>query len=429
MTSALFNHVTLDIQLPSRWVLGESRLIKMRLRNQCGADLKKVQVRTGWWGAEAADERWKHLGVLRRGAHLDGAMTVASPPGREDQFRLELRAEAGPYLQLELWGAKMDVQARPKPGAEGPVHVVFENSGISGDKIGFGQVASEGGAVVGHQVHLHGSNATAEFERWLAEDPLAAQMRELPLHLALETCQEWTNPHGMMLAGIMRGEFCMGACANDAEAQPEEKMSREVTLTHSFWMARHPVTNAQWTEVMQSPTPVTLKGHRAAEMPVANVTWGQAMDFCTRLTERERAVGVLPPGYAYRLPTEAEWEYACRAGCTKPRYGALMKIGSVQANGGRMIEVGRFEPNAWGLHDMLGLVFEWCVDAYAPYNLSETTDPVCWNAFPGQQLQRVIRGGCYQGPDVFARASARFGRDPQSASNRVGFRVVLARES
>ncbi len=419
--------LSLEIQMPTRWVKGEERLIKLRLRNEGGVDLKQLGIRTGWWGAEQGEDKWKSHGTLRRGAVLDVALHSAPPPRREDQFRLEVRAQAGAHLELELWSAKIDVHTRPRPGAAGPVHVVFKNSGISGDKIGFGQMASEGSAHVGHQVHLHGSNATTDFEHWLAEDAAAAQMQPLPLYLVMEKCLPWTNAQEMELLGIMRGEFIMGADRADADATPEEKVRRDICLTRSFWMAQHQVTNAQWAAVMETPTPVTLKGHQADRMPVANVTWGQAVDFCARLTEMEKAAGALPQGYVYRLSTEAEWEYACRAGNTTPHYGPLAKIGSVLANGGSMVEVGRFEANAWGLQDMLGLVFEWCLDAFAPYNPAETTDPVCWGD-PQKPLLRVIRGGCYQGPDVFSRASARFGRMPQSASHRVGFRVVLVRE-
>ncbi|HEY1053221.1 MAG TPA: formylglycine-generating enzyme family protein [Prosthecobacter sp.] len=427
MTFTTFDALSLELQAPARWVQGETRLVKMRLRNHCGMDLRQVQMRTSWRSTKKAEDQWLTLGSLRRGMLLDEAVEVPPPDRREDQFQMELRMDMGPHLHLELLSHKEDVHARPRPGAEGPVHVVFGD--ISGDKIGFGQVVSDGSSVVGHQVHVHGSNLTADFERWLAEDPYAGQWRALPLCLAQETCRAWTTPHGLELAGVPRGEFMMGAPLDDRDAEPEERRRREVHLTHSFWMSRHPVTNAQYSAVMQSQTPVTLAGHKADTMPVANVSWGQAVDFCARLTHLERSKGALPPGYAYRLPSEAEWEHACRAGSPAPRYGALTKIGSVQANGGRMMDVGCFEPNAWGLHDMLGLVFEWCLDAHAPYSFQETTDPVRWEPEPGTPLQRVIRGGCYQGPDVFARASARFGRDPQSVSHRVGFRVVLARES
>lgn len=426
MTFPTADMLSLELQAPTHWVLGETRLVKMRLRNDCGMDLKQVQVRTSWRSTKKTDEQWQTIGTLRRGMLLDEAVEAPSPDRREDQFQIEFRMALGPHLQLEVLSRKEDVHARPRPGAEGPVHVVFGD--ITGDKIGQGQMVSDGSAVVGHQVHLHGSNLTANFERWLAEDPSSGQWRPMPLYIAEETCRAWTNPHGLELAGVPRGEFMMGAALDDLEADPEERRRREVHLTHSFWMARHPVTNAQFSAVMQAPTPVTLPGHQADNMPVANVSWGQAVDFCSRLTLLERSKGALPPGYAYRLPSEAEWEHACRAGSPAPRHGALARIGSVQANGGRLVEVGCFEPNAWGLHDMLGLVFEWCLDAYAPYQLLETTDPVRWEAEPGAALQRVIRGGCYQGPDVFARASARFGRDPQSVSHRVGFRVVLARE-
>jgi sulfatase modifying factor 1 len=428
LTASPASLLTLSVQLPARWAVGTARSVKVTLGNVCAADLKNVRLRTGWRGLEPPESRWCVVGTLRRGAILDETVPVTAPMPGENQFQMELRADLGPYLQLELWSGKLDVTARTPPGAEGAVKVVFENSGISGDKLGQGQLAAEGAASIGHQVHFHGSNATADFERWLAEDPLLGQMRPLPLYIAQETCLPWKTPSEIELAGIARGEFRMGAAPDDREAEPEERIRREVSLTRSFWMSRHLITNAQYSAVTHAPTPVKLAGHKADHMPVANVTWDQAMAFCKRLTERERAAGVLPPGYAYRLPTEAEWEHACRAGDTAPRYGPLEKIGSTQANGGRMMEVGRFEPNAWGLHDMLGLVFEWCLDAHAPYNLFEVTDPFCAEGPAGQPLKRVVRGGCYQGPDTYARASARLGREPGGASHRIGFRVVLARE-
>jgi formylglycine-generating enzyme required for sulfatase activity len=428
MTASPASLLTLSVQLPARWAVGTARSVKVTLGNVCAADLKNVRLRTGWRGLEPPESRWCVVGTLRRGAILDETVPVTAPMPGENQFQMELRADLGPYLQLELWSGKLDVTARTPPGAEGAVKVVFENSGISGDKLGQGQLAAEGAASIGHQVHLHGSRATADFERWLAEDEHARQMRALPLYIAHETCLPWTTPSGLELLGIPRGEFLMGASVDDHEALPEEKIRREVSLTRSYWMSRHLITNAQYSAVTQAPTPVTLKGHQGDRMPVANLTWGQAVDFCTRLTERERAAGVLPPGYAYRLPTEAEWEHACRAGCAAPRHGPLEKIGSTQASGGRMLEVGRFEPNAWGLQDMLGLVFEWCLDAYEPYKLLELTDPVCWEPPASQELKRVVRGGCYQGPDTYARASARLGREPGRASHRIGFRVVLVRE-
>ncbi|WP_395744531.1 formylglycine-generating enzyme family protein [Prosthecobacter sp.] len=419
------NLLSLELQMPTRWALGEEgRAVRLRLRNDGAVDLKNLRMRGAWWGAAAAE--WHTIPFLRRGMQGVELLRVPAPAGREDHFHVEVQVRAAPHLLQELRSAQVDVQARPRPGAGGPVNVVL-NADI-GAKAGFGMMAAEGPAVVGHQVHVHGVNVAEEFENWLAADAAAREMRPVALYIAQETCQSWTNAHEMELAGLGRGEFTMGAAAADAAARPEEKSRREVCLTRSFWMGRHPVTNAQWAAVMQTATPVTLKGHMADRMPVANLTWGQAVDFCARLTKLERDAGTLPPGYAYRLPTEAEWEYACRAGCAAPRYGPLAKIGSVQANGGHMKEAGSFEPNAWGLHDMLGLVFEWCLDAHAPYQMGETTDPVCWNAPGGQPLHRVIRGGCYQGPDEFARASARYGRAPQSASHRVGFRVVLARE-
>lgn len=266
-----------------------------------------------------------------------------------------------------------------------------------------------------------------DFEQWVDGDPARNQLRYLPLYVAHEDCHSWTTHCGVALCGISHGSFRMGASPDDAEAAPEERPVREVCLTRGFWMSRYPVTQQEWERVMKSHCRITLEGHKGPRMPAACVTWGEAMAFCEELTRMEHEAGALPPGYAFRLPTEAQWEYACRASTSGPHYGPPDKIGALKKNAGGMGDVGRFEPNSWGLHDMLGLVFEWCLDAYSFYRPLETSDPCRLEPDRAQPLSRVVRGGCYQGPDSFARASARWGRDPSESSHRIGFRVVLAR--
>ncbi|MBL9131009.1 MAG: formylglycine-generating enzyme family protein [Verrucomicrobiaceae bacterium] len=173
-----------------------------------------------------------------------------------------------------------------------------------------------------------------------------------------------------------------------------------------------------------------FESHAGDEKPATQISWQDAIAFCDRLTELERNENALPPGFAYRLPTEAEWEYACRAGSTQSRHGMLEDIALVAETGHRFEKAGGRRPNAWGLHDMLGLVYEWCHDVHAAYRPLKTVNPV--NERPettslNQPLARVVRGGSYQDAAAFARASARLGYPETKHSGRVGFRVVLAR--
>ncbi|MGV3660442.1 MAG: formylglycine-generating enzyme family protein [Prosthecobacter sp.] len=180
---------------------GEARLVKMRLRNDCDVDLTRVQMRTIWRNTKKTQEQWHTIGTLRRGMVLDEAVEVPPPDRGEDQLQIELRMEMGPHLLQEVWSQKEDVRARSRPGA---VNIVLGD--ISGDRLAYGLAARDGSAMVGHQVHVHGSNSTEELERWLAADPYAGQWRALPFYIAGETCREWTNPRGLGPAGVPRGE-------------------------------------------------------------------------------------------------------------------------------------------------------------------------------------------------------------------------------
>ena len=428
MNAARTDFITLEVKLPTRWAVGESRLVNLRLCNHSGIDLSRVKLRTTWTGSEKLDELWREVGNLRRLTNEIFPLQVMAPPGREDQFQVEIRAEVGNFLHLELRSEKVDVEARPRPVIGGGPNVDLSGSSIQGDKTGMGQIVQEGGSGVGHVFNFHGGSAEQNFEAWLADDSAAGTFCALPLYIASEICLDWTSHCGIPLMGLAAGEFWMGASPGDPQVEPDEKVRREVIISRAFWMAKHPVTMAQYAQVIGDPPPVEHAAHRGDRMPAACVSWGDAMLFCEQLTCMEQAAGDLPPGYAYRLPTEAQWEYACRAGTDTAHYGDLVKIGSVKKNCGGMREVGQFMPNAWGVYDMLGLVFEWCLDAYGPYKRFELTDPFRRDPEPGQPLHRVLRGGCYQGPDEFARASARLSQDPAKTSHRIGFRVVLVRE-
>jgi formylglycine-generating enzyme required for sulfatase activity len=163
--------------------------------------------------------------------------------------------------------------------------------------------------------------------------------------------------------------------------------------------------------------------HGGPDTPVENVSWDEAMEFCRKLTERERAAGALPAGQVYTLPTEAQWEYACRAGTTGAHAGDLEAMAWFGKNAaGTTHAVGTKQANAWGLHDMHGNVWEWCRDWHAPRLPGGTvTDPTG----PATGVARVGRGGGWWNPAELCRSAARGGNSPGHRDGILGFRVAL----
>jgi len=195
-----------------------------------------------------------------------------------------------------------------------------------------------------------------------------------------------------------------------------------VTLTQPFWLGRTAVTQGQYQAVMGTkPSDFTAAGRDA---PVEQVSWDEAMAFCQKLTEREKAAGRLPAGYAYTLPTEAQREYACRAGTEGPFAGDLDAMAWYGANsGGTTHPVGTKAPNAWGLYDVEGNVFEWCRDWYADkLPGGEVTNPL---GLPSGSL-RVFRGGSWRDGAAGCRSAFRFGVVPGVRGLNVGFRLALS---
>ncbi len=222
---------------------------------------------------------------------------------------------------------------------------------------------------------------------------------------------ESTNSIGMKFKLIPTGMFTMGGGG----------VSRKVTLRQSFQMGVHEVTQAQYEQVM-GVNPSKFKG---ANNPVETVRWEDAVDFCRKLSElpAEKAAGRV-----YRLPTEAEWEYACRAGTTTNyNFGDKATDLGLYAwcavnSGGRTHPVGGKQPNSWGLYDMHGNVWEWCQDRFAPYPAGFLTDPTG----PEDGSHRVIRGSSYSLSGEFSRSGSRFKLTGVIGLDDHGFRVVLS---
>jgi formylglycine-generating enzyme required for sulfatase activity len=166
-----------------------------------------------------------------------------------------------------------------------------------------------------------------------------------------------------------------------------------------------------------------LKTSNSADRPVGMVSWGEAVEYCRKLTTKQRAEGILPDGWEWRLPTEAEWEYAARAGTTGLRHGELETIAWYDENSGSQAHpVKKKAANAWGLHDMLGNMLEWCSDWYGNYPTGSVTAP----AGPDSGSNRVYRGGSWRDGPRNLRSAHRDGLDPGSRLDHLGFRPALS---
>ena len=233
---------------------------------------------------------------------------------------------------------------------------------------------------------------------------------------------------------IEPGTFLMGSPGSEADRANAEGPQTQVTISKGFWMGKYEVTQGQYEAVMGN-NPSTFKG--GTNLPMESVSWLDASNFCAKLTERERHAGRLPTGYVYRLPTEAEWEYACRAGTTTATaYGDSLSSSQANFNGenpyggaakgaslGRTSKVGSYAPNAWGLYDMHGNVWEWCLDWYSGSLPSGSViDPK--GSTSGSY--RVNRGGSWDYNGRYCRSASRYYGSPDYRDGDYGFRPVLA---
>lgn len=234
------------------------------------------------------------------------------------------------------------------------------------------------------------------------------------------------------LVWIPPGQFVMGSPDTDPDFLAEEQPQTTVTLTKGFFMGKYEVTQGEYVAVVGS-NPSGFTGD--ANLPVEKISWPAATNYCRLLNIQEAGAGRLPAGYAYRLPTEAEWEYAARAGSTNrfswgndPGYVALANHAWYAANSGSSTHlVGQKLPNAWGLYDTSGNVCEWCLDSFVYYSGGVVTDPA-----PSMSgLVKVFRGGSYADDDISCRPADRKSIGQSGGAPVVldifGLRVVLAK--
>jgi formylglycine-generating enzyme len=235
--------------------------------------------------------------------------------------------------------------------------------------------------------------------------------------------KHFTNSVGMKFVWIPAGSFMMGSPKEEKERRDDETQHK-VTLTKGFYMGVYTVTQEEWLVVMGN-NPSRFEDEK--NLPVEMVSWDDCQTFINKLRKKDKNV--------YRLPTEAEWEFACRAGTKTPfHFGAT--ISTDQANyfghgiygegkkGKRRdntTPIGSFPANDWGLHDMHGNVFQWCEDRYGAYPQKDVVDP----QGPDEGKHRVLRGGSWGHNPGYSRSASRLGNGPGLRYNVYGLRVCF----
>jgi formylglycine-generating enzyme required for sulfatase activity len=235
----------------------------------------------------------------------------------------------------------------------------------------------------------------------------------------------------MDMIWVPAGTFTMGSPTTEAGRESDREDEHNVSLTKGFYLGKYEVTQAQYEAVIgTNPSEFNATGN--GNRPVEKVTWTEAVAFCTQLTTQEQAAGRLPAGWAYVLPTESQWEYACRAGTTTAySWGATIASSNANYNwdGGandgndfkQTRDVGEYAANSWGFFDMHGNVWEWTVDWYqAAY---PSGNPVVDPSGPASGSNRVLRGGSWSSGGTHLRSAKRDSSTPGHRGSHIGFRV------
>jgi formylglycine-generating enzyme required for sulfatase activity len=275
-------------------------------------------------------------------------------------------------------------------------------------------------------------------------EPGQVQVEAVAQELQQELQQELGAGVSLRLIQVPVGEFLMGSAADEPQ-RSEYGGPQHLVQLQGFFMGQTPITQSQWREVASwqpqgaerwgrelNPNPSRFSDQADSDLrPVEQVSWHDAMEFCHRLSQRM--------GRHYTLPSEAQWEYACRAGTTTPfTFGATLTDQLANYNASftygdgpkgeyrkQTTPVGMFPANAWGLHDMHGNVWEWCLDHWHRSYAGAPSDGSAWlTPSASEEERRLLRGGSWDGNPGYCRSAYRFHNQPDDAYSFVGFRVV-----
>ena len=244
--------------------------------------------------------------------------------------------------------------------------------------------------------------------RRLSKGPLGG-MHTVPSAANLEMI--WVEP----------GTFMMGSPPTE-EGRADDETQQEVTLTKGFYLGEYEVTQAQYEAI----TGINPSQFKTPDRPVENINWHEAQSYCEKISQLEKNAGRLPSGWSFSLPTEAQWEYACRAGTTTAYWWGdevnTSLVNYKESGFGKPVKVGQYPPNPWGFHDMHGNVWEWCTDWMGPYKQEKMVDPTG----PTKGKNRAIRGASWINEGVNIRSGQRCdGVRPTVKNERLGFRLAL----
>jgi formylglycine-generating enzyme required for sulfatase activity len=357
------------------------------------------------------------LDPARKAAEEDAARRQRERQERQEQDEARRQAEEQKRREQEK-AARQQERARLRQDGEAKLARLVKDA-LERTR---GKPTSEDTAAANELVREHHikkdraeSIIREERERWQKAQPKEPQPGEvttIDLGKGVEMKFAWCPP----------GTFLMGSPAGEPERSNDETQHR-VTLTKGYWLGTHPVTQAQWQAVMGS-NPSQFKGDT---LPVETVCWDDCQAFVKKLSEKT--------GKRFRLPTEAEWEYACRAGTTTPFYfGETISTDQANYDGNytygkgkkgvyreKTTPVGSFPANAWGLFDIHGNVWEWCQDRYGPYASSDIIDPQSTD----NGTARVLRGGSWYCNPGCCRSACRSSYEPGHRHGYFGCRVLL----
>ncbi len=255
-------------------------------------------------------------------------------------------------------------------------------------------------------------------------------MIQMDCQVFAQAPKEITNSIGMKLVLIPKGTFMMGSPESE-EGRRKDETQHEVTISKDYYLGVYEITQSEYQQVMnKNPSDfqgAEIKGD-SSRHPVDQVSWHDAVEFCKRLSELPEEKKA---GRVYRLPTEAEWEHACRAGRKRAySFGESSQSLGYYAwffknSDHRTHPVGQKKPNAWGLYDMHGNVWEWCSDWYGQYPKGAVSDP----AGPKEGSYRVYRGGSWNLVAAYCRSAFRYWFSPDYRNVFLGLRVALSSQS